>query len=709
MNVLVTNIKKLPLCRIVCLLCLFNMHALNAAWRSSGGPEGGNISSIIAIDSILIAGAKPGGIYRSSDRGESWQFVGTGTRARSITNIDTLGSILIASAQGGGLEQYALSFSYDKGATWSENEHSWPFMGINALTVHKNSIFVKVQQGVLFRSDDTAKTWISLEKNVPSGLFLNVGEFVSKKDTLIAYTSGGIMLTNNNGNSWSDITGNLHDDLPVTAIAINDTILLAGTLNALYQFDSDKKTWSAIKSFPQAHISSINCNFSYWHIGFYQGNVRIYNAVTRSWLNSNDDNEFKYQPINCFCRLNNKIFVGTSAGVFYSEELNKWARKSEGIFCQDVSDFASAKDRLFTTALGAGVFVNEATTYWKHVGNSSLPNNYDKCISFLTAKPVVGTIPTLNDSGGIYILTESSQSMYWNYLPAYQNKSCTTCIYYIRDLETCANTLFIGGSGGFFRSSDSGKTVNKVPGSDKIIDVNCLYNDSFSNTLFIGGNQGVFKYNTLTNALSDQLLGHLTYAISGNEKSLFAGAWRQGVLRSDNHGETWTKTSLQLPSIVPVVALACIDDSIFAGTTGLGVFFSIDNGDNWQELNDGLTCPLVNALHIHGGKLYAGTNGGSVFEMPLTKSNSIRTNFKQFEAPILNIETVINSVKISMNSINRRRYDIAIIDILGRTICNEIVRNNQTLFIPLPNTAKTYIVQVKGYGVDIKKIITSIK
>jgi photosystem II stability/assembly factor-like uncharacterized protein len=705
MNVILKCIRSLHLHRIFCLLCILCLHAQNATWRSSGGPEGGNISSIIAIDSILIAGANPGGIYRSTDMGESWQFVGSGTRARFITNIDTLGSILIASAKAGGMQQYALSFSYNKGATWSENESIWPFMGIEAFTIHENSIFVKVQQGVLFRSDDTAKTWISLANNVPSGLFLNVNMFYSNKDTLLAATNGGVMYTADNGKTWLDISRNIPDTAFTTmqlyenvvySITAHFGVIYVGTRSAVYRMNGIQNEWENIlrlKNDIIVHslfikedtiLAGTHTNGLYRSINNGQSwQNEIFKTLNPTWF------FFNY----CY----GSLFAGTDGNLYKSLNLGAtWLNKAAGIKAMHIRDISNVHDTIYASSWGGGVSYKKKNEWvYSNMGlsnwaASSLTTNYNDLYA--------GTI-----GSGVF----KYQNGDWQLLSGYQDSLAKYWI--VRDVCSAYSKLFIGASGGLFVSSDSGKTITKVAGSGMIIDVNCLYKDPFSDNLLIGSNQGVFKYNTIKNTLSDQLLGHLTYAISGNQKSLFAGAWRQGVLRSDNNGEIWTKTSLQLPTNVPVIALASTRDSIFAGTDGLGVFFSSDNGDTWQEFNDGLTCPLVKALHIHDDILYAGTNGGSVFEMPLTVSNATINLSKHLNAPSISAIAKKNSIIIHIQNSNAKDLSLNIMDITGRTIYSATVQSNRKISIPMPLASNTYILQIKGQSVDFKQRLLTIK
>lgn len=677
----------------ILLVSLCAMSAITNTWRSTGGPDGGIISSLIAIDSVLIAGANPGGIYRSTDMGRTWRFAGGGTSARLITGIDTLGDILVAASVAGGMKPYALSFSYDNGVTWDENEQEWPFMGIEALTIHKNAIFIKVQAGVFYRSTDTAKTWVSLEGNIPSSEFLNINCFASQGDILFAGTTAGVMMTTNMGDTWTDISNNLPDTSyssmqlmgnPVYSIFSFNRRVYIGVRSAVYSLENQQGNWQELlKLENDVIVKSLFVDEKVLMAGTDHGGLYCSYNSGKSW---NNDNAKNLNPTWNYITSDKISIYGCTDGCVYRSAdggLN-WESAYTGIVAQNIYTIASVSGVMYAGSWGSGVSVlgsngwepfNKGLNLWSVY---SLESNDDRLFA-------------CEIGSGINLLSNDT----WQLLPVYGLKQCPTCITYVRDISVTPLGIFIGGSGGLFVSQDTGKTIQRISGSDNIFDVNVLYFDTGSNTVFVGSNQGIYKLDATSMELSSQKLGNLTYSISGNNRSLFAGIWKGGVYRSDDNGDTWNKTSLSLPETVPAVAITCLGDSVFAGTDGNGVFRSIDNGETWSEFNEGLTCPLVKALYVSNNTLYAGTNGGSVFEIPLEDAAIRHSNATIRHSDLKFTEYYSDSkVQLSISESACNYFIVNIYDMSGKYVYGAYYKSN-TICFPFNHSPGIYVLQIK--------------
>jgi photosystem II stability/assembly factor-like uncharacterized protein len=141
--------------------------------------------------------------------------------------------------------------------------------------------------------------------------------------------------------------------------------------------------------------------------------------------------------------------------------------------------------------------------------------------------------------------------------------------------------------------------------------------------LFAGTDGGLFiSYDFGSNWTHIDYSGTLTiYAITSNSNgtNIFIAVAGNGVLRSTNHGTTWTNISNNLP-YGSIYSLAVYNDegttNLFASAPGGGIFRTTDYGTNWVEVNNGLTNLYVNDLTFYpetSGNLFAGTAGTGVF------------------------------------------------------------------------------------------------
>jgi photosystem II stability/assembly factor-like uncharacterized protein len=96
---------------------------------------------------------------------------------------------------------------------------------------------------------------------------------------------------------------------------------------------------------------------------------------------------------------------------------------------------------------------------------------------------------------------------------------------------------------------------------------------------------------------------------------LFAAA-EQGLFHTADQGASWQKTGSALADEDVEAVVAAPDGKIFAGTFH-GIFRSDDGGETWTSLAEGLPNTDVRALAIHGGRLWAGVAGNSVWSQEL--------------------------------------------------------------------------------------------
>jgi len=83
-------------------------------WRQTSGPEGAAIISLLSDGSKLFAGTYAGGLFRSSNQGESWTALNTGLSGQSVQALVAVGTNLFAGTDGGGVFR-----SNDQGESWT--------------------------------------------------------------------------------------------------------------------------------------------------------------------------------------------------------------------------------------------------------------------------------------------------------------------------------------------------------------------------------------------------------------------------------------------------------------------------------------------------------------------------------------------------------------------------------------------------------------
>ncbi|MDD3638388.1 MAG: hypothetical protein PHN50_12410, partial [Bacteroidales bacterium] len=85
---------------LACMLLVLHIGSLNAQWVPANGPYGGTTNCIVANDTDAFAGTY-GGVFRSTDNGESWTAVNNGLTNKAIYALVMSGSNIFAGTGGG--------------------------------------------------------------------------------------------------------------------------------------------------------------------------------------------------------------------------------------------------------------------------------------------------------------------------------------------------------------------------------------------------------------------------------------------------------------------------------------------------------------------------------------------------------------------------------------------------------------------------------
>jgi hypothetical protein len=174
------------------------------------------VTSFTFIGNMIFASTKPfaagktGGVFRSTNNGDSWTSVSNGLPVLADTNTD-----------------------------------------VTSLAVIGPVLFAGTGKGV-YRSTDNGANWIKVNNGVP-GTNYNVYSLAVKGNELFAGYYSGVYRTSDNGNNWYSTGLNKY----VTSMAVSDTNLFAGTwAQGLYLLQDYSSTWKEI-GLPNRYVSSI--------------------------------------------------------------------------------------------------------------------------------------------------------------------------------------------------------------------------------------------------------------------------------------------------------------------------------------------------------------------------------------------------------------------------------------------------------------------
>lgn len=198
-----------------------------SGWREKARSlKGRRVTSIIAREGVILAGTVAG-IFRSGDRGESWQDASTGLSERHVRWLAY--DPQTSDFELAGTEPAAIFVSQDGGATWAEKEevavlrdqYAWmlpysPNDGcIRGFAVHGDRLYAAAEDGALLRSDDRGQSWAlapgspgqRTHQPAPGKIHSDVHSVVvheSDADLVLAPTGGGLFRSDDGGATWSN-------------------------------------------------------------------------------------------------------------------------------------------------------------------------------------------------------------------------------------------------------------------------------------------------------------------------------------------------------------------------------------------------------------------------------------------------------------------------------------------------------------------------
>lgn len=202
----------------------------NGIWRqsqpdgpwSAAGMQGHGIFALLYRSGVLYAGAYEGGVYSSSDGGQTWDPVGSGLPSAAVWGLTQSGSTLYAAIASSGV--YRL---LDGGTEWEAIHDGLPDLDALCVGTSDEAVFVGMGSSGVYRWNAGNGSWDA------TGL-LNATIFCLTDigTGLMAGTYGALHLTTDLGDTWTNEYDGLKAWSPVKAIAASQEHLYAGLNSA---------------------------------------------------------------------------------------------------------------------------------------------------------------------------------------------------------------------------------------------------------------------------------------------------------------------------------------------------------------------------------------------------------------------------------------------------------------------------------------------
>ncbi len=622
---------------------------VNGGWIQTNGPYGGEILAIHeAPKGVLFAGTEGAGIFRSTDRGDTWTPVNTGLhfdpeRTLFIRAFAHNKGMIYAGASD------ALYASTDGGDTW----HQVPIFGERFVFV-SDIMFIgaRVYVGTLNKgvwySDDNGDSWLPVTVTMGDRMY-----------TASLELNGWVLYSDDGGNSWLPVPP--HERLGamlIRELSSIGTTLVVRTQNTVFRQRTNEDALTAINDdVVEQRITAFaamdNLLYASGSIGEEGRGLFRSDNEGDSWTRI--ATEEITRTVETIAVYGTTLYVGTfDDGVFRSDDKgDSWTAINEGLTDRTVSTLLAVdEDTVFAGTPGGGVF---RTT---DGGDSWVETNTGMTNTTVSELEVVGNRLYTNVSGKIVYTVDGGES--WQpVIPLAPIKSV------FPPLSVSGGKLYISAVryaprergeeiAGIFRVDVENNTLIEIVVDTNWAGINCM--EVVGSTFYMGTlNDGVIRWESGSDPSTTNLglEDHYIWMLAGNGESvctasgdeiyrlqgeqwepihptdmtdppsdlrwvgstLYATFWSEGVFRSTNGGDSWTAINDGLDE-ASAVSIGTDGTELYVGTSA-GVFQWIEAKKRWKPI--GSLPHQILSLAVLDGFLYAGTAYGGVFKIPIAK------------------------------------------------------------------------------------------
>ncbi len=586
--------KLLRIISLVILMC--NISLAQQFWSKLGAFLNGSAQCFVADkNGNALVGTSVGGIYRSTDKGDTWTLLDSGSAIANVQSlaIDSSGNIFAGTGNG-------VYRSTDNGGSWIQlgsglNMNTTIF----SLAVSPSGyLFATTNGSGAYRSTDDGNSW----SQVVGGYTFSVA-FNSSGDVFIS-TYGTIESSTDGGNTWTSSSGPTGSSYAYISLAINATgsIFVGTNGDGLFRSLDGGKNWTQLsngifKTFNGVSPLAISTS------------GEIFAAVGGDLSRSSDNGDSWTLTTSGLtgpiltAGVSGCIFDVEQDGVYRSTDSgNTWKLVASTLAPTNVYSILVCPGRQTMVGTSQGLFASaDSGAGWTKVFSPAAANIYS------LSRNSSAYIFAGGDNGAIYRSTDGGDS--WQSMSTSMPQSPVEAL-----VTSPSGTVFAGtAGGGVYSSSDDGGTWSLSGLGSSAVYALCA--DSLGN-VYAGTYQGVFVSSNNGNSWSSvQLSTSSIYSITTDGVGhIYAGSDNGTIYESTDRGNSWSQFCSGIASY-PVAALTanCAGD-IYVGFDGGGVFQSTNMGRSWASIDSGLANLSVRCLAIdHRAYLYAGTDSSWVF------------------------------------------------------------------------------------------------
>lgn len=526
--------------------------------ETAGGPQGGNVRAMAALDSTLLAVVEPGVIYRRESAG--WARLAA-LDAREIKGAD---GIFMARTLDGFYR------STDRGATW----HMVGSQVGDGKLVQDGETLYASRNSTLYRLSEQGGAWTQLA--IVHQHFLTFFAYDSILFLSRSGDSAGLYRSVSRGATWERIQAGLPAGaVPVTFHRIGATLYMGTDLHGVFRSTDGGLTWNAINeglvisgSYPSI-TALADVGGRLWASG-YTGTYLYMNGqwYTRIRVNSR---AMAVSGENVYIGTNNRVYRSGGTG-------DHWEQMNEGLKAHRIDALATFRNTVLAGANGMIYQSTDAGDSWLLSWNR--PDEVSP-VRFAGGDDTIYALDNHPSSAGIY---RSEDGRAWEETGG---EGLPYQIRYLSSLAVSGDTLFAG----YYRTMESDGPAWVNGGVYRSIDGGEHWSPA-SNGLPRRGEADVPVYDLA--------------AVGG----VLLAQTMEGLYRSADGGASWSAVTTGFPENVQMRRFAVAGGTLYLAGIG-GVYVSADAGATWSGMNNGFPQGLpVQYISVAGTTVYIATSFG---------------------------------------------------------------------------------------------------